>query len=294
MTDHEYELFLAERRKGIGSSDIGAIFRCNEFGYGPIDVALEKMGVGRSHGTRSTRMGNKLEPIIAELFTEETGIRVVKAPTAVHQEHSWMRANADFLAVDEFLVVETKARGDRRGWGDAWTDRVPQDILLQCQWQMACYGIHEARVVVLFRLSDLEQFVIPYSEELVALLIESCWEFWEKIQRGEMPATDWSDPRTPELIPLMYKPDPKVTVQLGNDALAMVEEIQLTAQARRQHERREKELKARLIEMMGTAGVAQFPNGILEARRVTISKGAYEVKAHDESRLSFHKRKPTN
>lgn len=290
------EEFHAERKRGIFATDVASILGLNRFGYGPLDVAVSKLSDRQTPETISMRLGKKLEPIIAELWEEETGSELMRAPTVWHQQQKWIGAHPDFLSsinkeYQEALIVEAKAASDHRGWGQPGTDQVPQDIFCQVQWQMMATGIPKAEVAVLFGLQEFARYPIEVSIELVGHLVKICGDFWSMLQRGELPERDWSDPRTAEIIPYLYRPDPAKTIELDQEALEWVNQIETLGETERTVGEFRKTLKGRLIDRLGTAAIGLLPDGIREVRRTVSKRKSYQVKESEQISLTIAKRR---
>lgn len=280
-----------DRRLGIFATDVGPILRLCRFGRGPLDIAVEKiLGIRRTRPNASMRVGKYLEPLIGSLYEEETSHSVIPAPTA---KKGWMGAHGDFLAIDGAAqpthLVEAKATGDRRGWGEPGSDRVPADILLQCQWQMACYDLPRCDVAVLFHLSEFAIYPIHRHDGLIERVAEVCGEFWGRCLRRVFPEHSWEDPRTAELIPLLYRPDGKTVVALGEDALTLADEMITLGQSINTIDKLRQEKKARLTVLMGTAQVGLLPDGLREVRRAMTQVKAHQVVAREQVTMTICK-----
>lgn len=288
-----------ERRKGIFATDVGPILRLSRFGKGPLDVAVDKIiGGTQNRGSASMSMGKRLEPIIAELYQEKTGRTLRRA---AGRREDWMGANGDFEAIEEraisgplpYLLVECKANSDHRGWGEPGTDRVPPDILVQCQWQMHVYHIPACDVAALFHLSDFEIFPIEYNPKLVEMLVNICGEFWEKCQRKEFPEFSWEDPRTRDLVPLIYRPDGRTVIELNEEAQQLADDMEALGESIKTMSDLKKEKQSRLHQIMGEATFGLFPDGQREVRRKQVAVSEHKVAARIDNRLSVCKRDPS-
>lgn len=88
------EAFLARRRQGIGGSDVGAICGVDPF-RGPLDVYNEKIGVWEEPDNPNMDAGRRLEPIVKDLYVEDTGRELKRARPRTHKKHKWLRGNPD-------------------------------------------------------------------------------------------------------------------------------------------------------------------------------------------------------
>lgn len=182
MAEALREAFLAERKKGIGGSDVAAIFGLDSYRT-PEDVWLEKTGQVIPIDTPSgdKERGIMLEPVAAERYAERKGVRLLRLNTIVHAEYPWMRANIDRLEVapeGPNSVVEIKcpslgmySKIKREGLGDSWK--------LQMQHYLCVTGLPRG-VWVIFCADrwELLDFPMERDEGVIEMLIEKEREFW--------------------------------------------------------------------------------------------------------------------
>jgi predicted phage-related endonuclease len=136
VNEHELE----RRRAVVGASEVGLLFGCKSFGGRTIsDLWFEKkFGVtAGGKGNASTRMGNKLEPVVLEWAEER-----LEQPIIDRQK--WIMDGVNGATIDGRLasgeIVEAKTSGVlwrvEDEWGDDGTDEVPESYLLQVQAQL--------------------------------------------------------------------------------------------------------------------------------------------------------------
>lgn len=201
------QAWLAERRTGIGSSDVAAICGMSQWG-GPLDVYCDKLGVLPDRPNESMRWGLKLEGVIAEAFTEETGLEVAIPRPAIYRNSQWpwMLASPDRVC-DTGDIVELKTARTAEGWGEPGTDQVPEAYLLQVQHQLACVpGSVNAHIAVLIGGSDFRVYKVLYNTRIIAKLAKLTEDFWKLVQSRTPPPVDWGDPHQAELAELLRQP----------------------------------------------------------------------------------------
>jgi len=182
------EQFLAERRLGIGGSDVAPILGMSKW-KSALDVYLDKRGeASEQPDNESMLWGRALEPVIRQQYAERTG-RVVRVPEAavVHSMHTFARANLDGVT-DDGRLVEIKTARTAQDWGDPGTDEVPDAYALQVQHYLLVTGLAVADVAVLIGGSDFRLYEVHADTELQNMLIEREAAFWDCVQRGEPPA----------------------------------------------------------------------------------------------------------
>jgi putative phage-type endonuclease len=191
-----HEEWLKERGKGIGASDVGAILGVSPFDT-PFSLYLKKTGqVEPEPENQAMKMGHYLEPVVAQLWEEATGEKVIKASASdiiyVHPEHDFMRATPDRIVRGRKKIVECKT---------TVTNVDPDDIyphwLAQVQYQMYVTGIHDADLAWLVQGRYFGYANIPYDEEFAEFIAARVTEFWnECILKNHEPdlisVADWN------------------------------------------------------------------------------------------------------
>uniref|UniRef100_A0A6M3JIZ6 Putative exonuclease n=1 Tax=viral metagenome TaxID=1070528 RepID=A0A6M3JIZ6_9ZZZZ len=136
--------WLAYRRTHIGSSDAPAI--AGESPYSSaLSVYADKTGPAQEPdpGTaRLFRIGHAMEPVILDLYEEETGHKVRRSRVLESRDIPWLSASLDGDTPGR--VVEAKWTGTTR-----FSDGVPGDVLVQVTHQMAVAQLDRADVAVL-------------------------------------------------------------------------------------------------------------------------------------------------
>ncbi|MCM1964911.1 YqaJ viral recombinase family protein [Streptomyces sp. G1] len=207
----------AARRDGLGGSDLAALLGLTR-SRGPRHVYEEKHGrEGVVEETREMRMGVVFEPVIAQLFAEETGLVVEDAPgTLINRERPWMRGNVDryVLGADGRVVapLECKQRGAHQA--SHWEDGPPDAVAVQAHWYMAVGGWDHAYVAGLIGGNQLAQFRLERDQALIEDLIEHCGAWWQRhILDGFPPAADGLD-ATAKLLSRIWEAKPEQVAEV--------------------------------------------------------------------------------
>lgn len=169
---------LALRTHTLGASEIAAVAGLNPW-RSAHDVWLEKMGLADEHENHATRVGNLIEPIILQLYCEDTKASVAHFGTVIHPVHAWMSATPDFAVFGESRVGEIKCVG----WRSAthWTseiDGVPDYYRPQLEWQCEVTGADEADMAALIGGTDFRIYRIKRDRELAGMFIDLATKFW--------------------------------------------------------------------------------------------------------------------
>jgi len=170
-----------ERRHYLGGSDAAAVMGLSRW-KSPIALWAEKTGrvePGNISDKLPVKLGIRLEQIVCELFTEETGLNVRRVNDVItHKEHSFLCANIDRRIVGENAILEAKTCSAYKA--SEWNDDVPVEYLLQCYHYLAvaraktCYlavliGNHEFKIKKINRDEHKNQ---------ISHLIDAEVKFW--------------------------------------------------------------------------------------------------------------------
>lgn len=193
MSDPTREAWLAERAAGIGGSEAAAVCGLSKWKT-PLDVYMSKvgyldgMGRGDDGETFDMRRGTLLEPVVLQMYTDETGLVVRKPEEAVCSvAHPFIRANLDGVVVGESKGIEAKTSRTRIGWGEPWTAEIPIDYLFQCQHNMVAASLEVFDVPVLFGDFEFAIYTVEPDHEFQELLIAQERAFWDRVLAREPP-----------------------------------------------------------------------------------------------------------
>ena len=182
------EEWREERQRGIGASDAAATVDLD-----PYSSRLERWAqkVGHVDPTPEMpwmRMGRLVEPLVAQLYEEETGRKVRRRRQMLqHPEYPFLRASLD--RVTGRRIVEIKKARDGRGWGRSGSDEVPAHVLIQVQHQLLVTGYSIADVAALIAGDELRIYPIGADDVIQQRLMARELAFWDCVLT-ETPPTD--------------------------------------------------------------------------------------------------------
>ena len=182
-----HDEWLAEREKGIGASEVGAILGLSKFDT-PFSLWLKKTAqIPREPENVAMKLGHMLEPIVAQLWEEATGEKVIKASAAdiiyVHPEHDYMRATPDRIVRGRKKLLEIKTTVMNVN-----EDDIEASWLAQVHYQMYVTGIHDADLAWLVCGRYFGYAHIPYDEKFAEFIADAVTEFWnESVVGGKEP-----------------------------------------------------------------------------------------------------------
>ena len=168
--------WLTARRQGIGGSDASTIAGVNWFGS-LYELWLDKTGQRdlNDKASDAADFGRRVEPVLADWFTDLTGIRTTRAGLMQSKTRPWQLASVDRLT-DDGGILECKSTGWRMAeeWAD---DQVADHAEVQTQHYLSVTGRSHAWV---FALVDRAPNVrrVDRDDDLIGHLLEMEARFW--------------------------------------------------------------------------------------------------------------------
>lgn len=167
-------------RKGIGSSDIATLMGCNKHSTPyQLWLRLTNQQPVEEEENFLMKMGHKLEPIIAELWEDETGHRIIKNTKAeymyVHPEYDFLRASPDreFKWNGQTAILECKSTQL-----EVSQEELPPYWFCQVQYQMGIAQKEYCNIAWLISGRKFGYAQVVYNDELFHHMMEVAKEFW--------------------------------------------------------------------------------------------------------------------
>lgn len=176
----DHDKWLETRKLGIGGSDIAAILGQNSHKCS-LEVWEDKVnGSSEFKGNRFTHFGHKLEPVVAEEFSERfPEFLVTELDRTLKKNHSL--ANIDRLLWHPskgYGVLECKTTSTYNA--KAWEgEEVPQEYYCQVMHYLAVTGLQYAYIACLIGGNDFREFYIARNEKECQHILNSCEKFWD-------------------------------------------------------------------------------------------------------------------
>lgn len=189
------DLWLAERRTGIGGSDVAAILGLNEYSS-PYAVWADKLGLlPDKNDTEAMRLGRDMEAYVADRFCEREGVSVRRVNRILrHPDYPFMLANVDRMvnksegkAGLECKTTSVLNLSKFKG------GEYPANYYCQCMHYMAVTGAACWYLAVIVLNQDFMVYRIERDEDEIAALIKVESEFWQMVQDETPPPIDGSD-----------------------------------------------------------------------------------------------------
>jgi putative phage-type endonuclease len=272
ITPELHSAWLDERSSGVGASEAAAAAGLDPY-RSPLDLYLQKLGLkDRVRATVPMRVGNALEPLMAELYREETG-RTLEAAQVFYRDRDRPHVFATVDGIADGRVVEFKTTTGRNKDVGSDGDELPCGWILQVQQQMHVTGRPVADVAVLVDGRDFRLFTLERDDALLAALLPRLDAFWALVQGRNPPPV--SAPGDAEL--LAYLPfEGADAIRLGADEQAIAEKDDECRARIRELTAARDGCRAALMASLGPFDSAWLPDGRLVRRELRRRK-AYQV-----------------
>lgn len=201
MTNEDRKSWLAERRSGIGGSDVAGILGISPWST-PVTVWLEKTGrADDKEETESMRIGTELEDYVARSYERETGRKVNRFNTMIHK--GCLLGNFDRLVIPEgkkYASYKGEVRTDLllecKTSSRKWEDGVPLYYQTQVQHYMGLVDALQHADVACLNLvaKEFKIYRVDRDQEAIDDMQEYLTAWWEKhIIKGDIPEATCED-----------------------------------------------------------------------------------------------------
>ncbi len=200
----------AARMKGIGGSELATVLHeyvaeSGDKAYGcPLALYFEKRGVPADYPFEETGpvlRGIALEPMIANMYQEETGHTIRRLRHKVNKERSWEMVSIDRQIVGEPAgpgVLECKSVGQAI-WFQIKAKGLPLSFVLQVQWGYHVLGPQYKWGAIAFLWADgweYHSYPVERDQELIDLMAAKVAAFWKGVETESPPKKlKYKDPR---------------------------------------------------------------------------------------------------
>jgi putative phage-type endonuclease len=268
-----------DRQKFIGGSDVAAILGISPW-KSSVDLWLDKITppVDKGQNAHAKRRGNRLEPYIRDMITEEFGIEIVRFNERyIDSTLPFLAAEIDAETSDgENIEIKTVHPFKAKEWGEQGTDMLPIHYVAQAQHGLGITGRKVCRVFALIG-DELKPYVVERDEETIEAMRARCADFWNSFVLPKVqPPLDYQYRDVLETIKRLYPGTDGTVIE----ATAMHEHwravIETASDMAKKYEGILDGAKAHLLAEMGNASAIRFPDGKAFTRKV-INKKAYVV-----------------
>lgn len=275
-----------DRTKGIGGSDQHHLFNLKPYGCRR-KLWYEKQGIEADFpflGNKLTDRGNRLEPVIADIYIEKTkrGIVEISPPQDTHREYAYITAHYDRIIrkfdgvrryeAEDAGILEIKSVG-KEIYYQVKADGVPYSWILQLQhYLMISEYTWGALAIWWADGNEFIDFEVQADKELQGMILKAAIEFWTMVQEGkeEPELLDPSDKRCKTcpyrtkcqgqaLIDSVDKSDDS-EVEIDTTMDGLIEEYNTVNSEYKEIEESLKEVKANIALKMGRRALVQTSN----------------------------------
>lgn len=283
------------RQQFIGGSDIGAVLGLSPY-KSALDVYNEKVADEPiiTELNPAMEFGLRLEPVIAEKYSEVTGLKVQNrnAPY-IHPKYPYMGVNIDRLIVGTSRgpgILEIKTANS---WAvRQWEEGLPLSYYAQLQWQMLCSGHKWGDIALLVDGRNYESMPFEFDLEFAAMMEHQAAEFWNNHVIPGIPPEPNTDAEAKKAYPVsasgkMIEAIPEV-VKTHWELMQLREE-------KKALEERETHLAGKLKIYMKDAEILTSDDDVLATWKTTISN-RFDQKAFgkDHPELLAEYKKPSS
>ncbi|MCD2257399.1 YqaJ viral recombinase family protein [Lactobacillus sp. CC-MHH1034] len=221
--------WLANRRNGIGGSDVSAILGLNKY-RSPFEVWLDKTGqipIDTRETSDAIHFGNVFEEIVAQEFAHRTDKKVFRQnKTFIHPEYPMLRANIDRDIAHEpgFLECKTANAFLAKNWEG---DEIPEAYLLQVQHYMNVLNRPYCYIAALIGGQKFVYKRIERDQELINLITDKLVDWWRTyIEGNKRPPIDGSPAATNFLNTYLADKSDGDVIELKSEDFELLEQRQ--------------------------------------------------------------------
>jgi predicted phage-related endonuclease len=206
---------LATRLGGVGASEIAVLAGLSRWST-PAAIFEAKVRGRPELDSYAVDLGTEMEAPIARVWAKRNNRTIAMVDTLAHPdrvnfplaiatpdrafyrtplERGDARAKkVDVRSAEGILQVKSTNWRMRRAWGADGSADVPEEYLVQAQWEGSVAGKTEVVFAVDFDKTALHEFRVPVREELFHALYEVAAKFWrDHVMTGRPPPPDGSD-----------------------------------------------------------------------------------------------------
>ena len=201
MNQAERKAWLAERKKGLGGTDIARIMMAGADSADKIGcfegtvfkLWSEKTGrdASESSDNQILMRGRVMEKYVCELYELHLGegCHLWEKGLTWHPTRPRIFGTPDRLVKHKGITYGMDAKTSRRrnGWGKTRTTDVPLDVELQMRVYMEIFDAPYWDIATLFNLDDFRVYRMMRDEELGQQILDVADEWWEKHVVAETP-----------------------------------------------------------------------------------------------------------
>lgn len=222
------ELWLAERKNGIGGSEIGALVGLSSYAS-PYTIYWDKKGVSEEFGSLAAELGLYLEEFVVNKVElkmraeQDDNIRIRQLKELYqHPTVSFAR-----YSPDGEIAWEGRGLGLYEGktasayLNDQWKDgNVPPSYLAQIQWGMGIMGYTWGVFGYLIGNQSINYQLVEFDQEFFDILLEEATNFWNNHILTDTPPEPSGIEEETGIIRMVYPYTEGSTISIEEDELS--------------------------------------------------------------------------
>lgn len=212
------EDWLAERRKSIGGSDAAAILGLNHYNSA-YALWAEKTGAVIPEDIskkEAVRLGNDLEPKVAERFMEATGKKVQRTNFIYkNRKYPFAHANPDRMLIGESAGMECKTTNIYEIATQLENGDIPPQWYCQMVHYMMVLGTEKWYLGALVLDKGFYWMEITRNEAEIDALASAERAFWKQVEDKTPPALDGTEASTAAIKAIYHDSIPNSTIDLS-------------------------------------------------------------------------------
>lgn len=252
------EEWLEGRMHGIGGSEAGIVLGLNPF-KSRLELWNEKVTKTRHLDpdvAMRLKLGNLLESLVADEYSELTGRKLEVQGQKVHPKYNFILGNIDREIVSSDRkypgILEIKTKGAFTDWYD---EDIPIYYMAQMQHYLEIYSYTWGSFAILdLGTLKIKHFDVERDEEFISRIIKEEIAFWGLVEKKVPPEVDNSI-ACQEFLREKYKVSEDITIDLKENEEAIKWTVMLKEAKRniKAFDIIETEAKNHLMQIMGTA-----------------------------------------
>ena len=182
-------LWLVNRRRGIGGSDVSALVGLSQY-TSKFELWEDKTGKLPlvDQQSEEAEMGTLLEPVVRDRFARVCGLTVRPCGMLQSQRWPWMLTNPDGLVSNGYgYEGKTCSLWKAHEWGTTAAPTVADHAELQSQWNMAVTGYTGWHVACLIGGQRNVYRFVERDDELIEFLVDLSRSFWFEHVLADVP-----------------------------------------------------------------------------------------------------------
>lgn len=284
----EKALWLEERRKGIGGSDIAAVMGLSPFKTAYQVYREKRKEVEDWSGNELTDWGKRMEPAIRQWYSDQTG-RDVRLPDKImyHPKHPHMLASLDGFT-DDGRIVEIKTARSGKNWGEPLTNQIPDYYAVQVHHYMTITGFEVADIPVSIAGGSPELYTVAADKEISEMIIEACAKFWERVVNGNPP-----EPVTyADAVARFGKIKAEGAVVADDVMISLINGVKHVRDQIKEMEGREEDYKGRIITFLGDKAdtIIDASGNSLITYKLANGRKTFDVKLFEKEQPNLYQR----